>query len=78
MLAVIPAWKPSRDGTTIAFEVEDIDAAIDKLKKRGVTFDMEKIETQCVGWRNFAIQTGTSWSFTSERNDEAGGARMLK
>jgi len=40
-----PAWKPSRDGTTIAFEVEDIDAAIDKLKGRGVTFDMEKTET---------------------------------
>src|SRR5438067_2301799 len=40
-----PAWKPSRDGTTIAFEVEDIDAAIDKLKGRGVAFDMEKTET---------------------------------
>src|ERR1043166_986645 len=40
-----PAWKPSRDGTTVAFEVEDIDAAIDKLKGRGVTFDMEKLET---------------------------------
>src|SRR5256885_12319084 len=23
-----PAWKPSRDGTTVAFEVDDIDAAI--------------------------------------------------
>src|SRR6266511_1086489 len=40
-----PAWKPSRDGTTVAFEVEDIDAAIAKLKKRGVTFDIEKTET---------------------------------
>jgi predicted enzyme related to lactoylglutathione lyase len=40
-----PDWKPSRDGTTIAFEVDDIDAAIAKLKRRGVTFDMEKIET---------------------------------
>ena len=40
-----PAWKPSRDGTTIAFEVEDIDAAIDKLKGRGVSFDIEKTET---------------------------------
>ena len=38
-----PAWKPSRDGTTVAFEVGDIDAAIAKLKERGVTFDMEKI-----------------------------------
>src|SRR6266700_2256101 len=40
-----PAWKPSRDGTTVAFEVGDIDAAIAKLKERGVTFDMEKTET---------------------------------
>jgi len=40
-----PAWKPSRDGTTVAFEVEDIDAAIAKLKERGVTFDIEKTET---------------------------------
>ena len=40
-----PAWQPSRDGTTVAFEVDDIDAAINKLKERGVTFDMEKMET---------------------------------
>src|SRR5438552_640584 len=40
-----PAWKPSRDGTTVAFEVDDIDAAIAKLKERGVTFDIEKTET---------------------------------
>jgi len=40
-----PAWKPSRDGTTVAFEVEDLDAAYTKLKERGVKFDMEKTET---------------------------------
>ena len=40
-----PAWKPSRDGTTVAFEVDDIDATIAKLKERGVAFDMEKMET---------------------------------
>ena len=40
-----PAWQPSRDGTTVAFEVDDIDATIAKLKERGVTFDMEKLET---------------------------------
>ena len=38
-------WKPSRDGTTVAFEVEDMDAAIAKLKERGVIFDLEKTET---------------------------------
>jgi predicted enzyme related to lactoylglutathione lyase len=40
-----PDWKPSRDGTSIAFEVDDIDTTIARLKERGVTFDMEKIET---------------------------------
>ena len=40
-----PAWQPSRDGTTVAFEVDDIDATIAKLKERGVAFDMEKTET---------------------------------
>ena len=40
-----PAWKPSRDGTTVAFEVSDIDAAIAKLSKQGVSFDIPKTET---------------------------------
>ncbi len=40
-----PDWKPSRDGISIAFETDDIDKTIAKLKERGVTFDMEKIET---------------------------------
>jgi predicted enzyme related to lactoylglutathione lyase len=40
-----PAWQPSRDGTTVAFEVDDIEATIGKLKERGVTFEMEKTET---------------------------------
>jgi predicted enzyme related to lactoylglutathione lyase len=39
-----PAWKPSRDGTTVAFEVNDIDSAVEKLKKRDVIFDMERRE----------------------------------
>lgn len=40
-----PAWKPSRDGTTVAFEVADMDEAIKKLSERGVTFDIPKSET---------------------------------
>jgi predicted enzyme related to lactoylglutathione lyase len=40
-----PSWQPSRDGTTVAFEVDDMDATISTLKERGVTFDMEKTET---------------------------------
>src|SRR4029077_6184160 len=40
-----PAWNLSRCGTTVAFEVEGIDASITKLKERGVSFDIEKMET---------------------------------
>ena len=40
-----PAWKPSHDGTTVAFEVEDFDGTYEKLKSRGVTFDLDKTET---------------------------------
>jgi predicted enzyme related to lactoylglutathione lyase len=40
-----PDWKPSRDGTTVAFEVDDIDETIAHLKDHGVAFEMEKIET---------------------------------
>ena len=40
-----PAWQPSRDGTTVAFEVQDFDDAYAKLKDRGVSFDIEKTET---------------------------------
>ena len=40
-----PAWQPSREGTSVAFEVEDFDGTIAKLKERGVIFDMDKTET---------------------------------
>ena len=40
-----PMWKPSRDGTSIALEVEDFDGAYAKLKERGVSFDSDKTET---------------------------------
>ena len=40
-----PAWQPSRDGTTVAFEVANFDDAYETLKDRGVVFDMEKTET---------------------------------
>ena len=53
-----PAWKPSRDGTTIAFEVEDFDAALEKLKARGVAFDMEKTETPVCWMAQFRDSDG--------------------
>jgi predicted enzyme related to lactoylglutathione lyase len=40
-----PAWQPSRDGTTVAFEVDDLDSTIAKLTERGITFDIPRTET---------------------------------
>jgi predicted enzyme related to lactoylglutathione lyase len=38
-------WKPSSDGTSVAIEAEDFDAAIASLKKAGVRFDAEDIQS---------------------------------
>jgi predicted enzyme related to lactoylglutathione lyase len=40
-----PTWTPSSQGTAVAFEVDDLDATIAKLKKSGVEFFLEKSET---------------------------------
>jgi catechol 2,3-dioxygenase-like lactoylglutathione lyase family enzyme len=39
------AFKPSPDGASIAFEVEDFDAAIARLREANVTFKIEPMET---------------------------------
>jgi predicted enzyme related to lactoylglutathione lyase len=38
-------WKPSADGTSVAIEVEDFDAAIRSLKEAKARFAEEKIES---------------------------------
>lgn len=38
-------WLPSDNGASIAFEMEDFDAAIDTLKEKGVKFKMEPFST---------------------------------
>jgi predicted enzyme related to lactoylglutathione lyase len=38
-------WKPSPDGTCIAFEVEDLDAEISRLESKGVKFAMGATES---------------------------------
>ena len=53
-----PAWQPSREGTSVAFEVDDIDGTIAKLKARGVTFDMDKIETPVCWMAQFRDPSG--------------------
>ena len=40
-----PKWTPSNQGTAIAFEVDDMDATIDKLKESGAKFFLDKSET---------------------------------
>jgi predicted enzyme related to lactoylglutathione lyase len=39
------AWKPSPEGTCIAFEVDNLDAEIARLKSRGVNFSMDVTDT---------------------------------
>jgi predicted enzyme related to lactoylglutathione lyase len=38
-------WKPSSAGTSIAFEVDDFDAEIAKLKSKGIKLNMEVMDT---------------------------------
>jgi len=38
-------WKPSADGTCVAFEVENVDAEISQLKAKGVKVVMEAMDS---------------------------------
>jgi len=38
-------WKPSADGTCVAFEVDDLDAELARLKSKGVPIVSEKMES---------------------------------
>ena len=38
-------WKPSADGTCVAFEVDDLTAELARLKALGVKFSMETMDT---------------------------------
>jgi predicted enzyme related to lactoylglutathione lyase len=38
-------WKPSADGTMVAFEVDDLEAAVKKLKDDEVKIEMEVTES---------------------------------
>jgi predicted enzyme related to lactoylglutathione lyase len=40
-------WTPSDQGTAVAFEVEDFDKAVKRLKDQHVRFAAEPFETQC-------------------------------
>ena len=53
-----PGWPPSRDGTSVAFEVDDMDTTISRLKEHGVVFDMEKTETPVCWMAQFRDPSG--------------------
>jgi predicted enzyme related to lactoylglutathione lyase len=40
-----PGWDPSSQGTCVAFEVDDLDAEMSRLKARGVTIHMDVMDT---------------------------------
>jgi len=40
-----PGWNPSPEGASVAFEMEDFDAAISELRAAGVKFRMEPFPT---------------------------------
>jgi predicted enzyme related to lactoylglutathione lyase len=38
-------WKPSSDGTCVAFEVDDLDKEVTRLKSKGVKFAMDVFDS---------------------------------
>lgn len=44
-LGQAPGWEPVANGASIAFEMDDFDAAIVALKERGIQFKMEPFAT---------------------------------
>jgi predicted enzyme related to lactoylglutathione lyase len=44
-LGCMEQWKPSKDGPSVAFEVENYEEAIKKLKDNNVVFNMETMDT---------------------------------
>lgn len=44
-VAKVPEWNPSKDGCTVAIEVEDFDHAITHLREAKVTFTMEPMDS---------------------------------
>lgn len=44
-LGKTPGWEPSSAGCTVGLEVEDFDAAVTRIKERGVTITMGPLET---------------------------------
>ena len=68
-----PAWKPSRDGTTVAFEVDDIDAAI--VTPISI---WRSLRAQFAGWPNSGTLMETSWSCTNAKQSRSVTIRQAR
>ena len=44
-LGKTPGWEPSPQGCTVGLEVDDFDAAVEKMRAAGVTITMGPLET---------------------------------
>lgn len=44
-LGCMPEWNPSKDGPSVAFEMENFEEAIKKLKESNITFTMEPVDS---------------------------------
>jgi predicted enzyme related to lactoylglutathione lyase len=45
-LGCYEGWKPSPDGTCVAFEVDDLDAEVSRLKSKGVPVHMDIVDSR--------------------------------
>src|SRR5215470_10548396 len=73
-----PAWQPSRDGTTVAFEVANFDDAYKKLRERGVSFELEKTETPVCWMAQFRDPDGNKLVIHKRKRHESGNQETRK
>ena len=66
-----PAWKPSREGTTVAFEVEDFDEAYAKLKATRRSIRHGKVRDACLLDGAISRPRRKQARDSQEENDEA-------
>jgi hypothetical protein len=58
-------WKPSEDGTSVAIEVEDFDAAIKSLKQAKAHLPPKELRVLYAGWPSCKIRTVIRLLFTN-------------
>ncbi len=67
-LGCMPEWKPSKDGPSVAFEVENFAETIKKHKDINVVFTMEQIDTPVCNMANILDPDGNSVLIHKRKN----------